>query len=178
MSFLFVALFFPPSTTHHISGILELNTPSTSSYPPPIRPVALINAFSSLPSVRRLLQTRDHQDAHELFLLLASAISDELSRLSKERRRDLGFAAPNLSLPTTHSRLPSSSGWNIYGARVWKGSRKGKEKEIMSPFDGLSANRRSCLKCGWCEAIRYETLGALDVAVPMSVSFITGLRIL
>lgn len=155
---------------------IELNTPSTSSYPPPLRPHALVDAFSALPSVRRLLSTRDHQDAHELFLLLASAISDELTRLAKERRRDLGFAGPiPLLTPTAATpagaSLASAVSWtSIPSGRVQTGSRKGKEREkILSPWEGLSANRRTCLKCGWCEGVRYETLGALDVAVPMSV---------
>jgi ubiquitin carboxyl-terminal hydrolase 1 len=127
-----------------------------------------VNAFSSLPSVRRLLSTREHQDAHELFLLLASAISDELAKLSNERQRDLGFAGPlAVTAMDGLKGLVVTSSNSMYLPT----SKKGKEKErIMSPWEGLSANRRSCLKCGWCEAIRYETMGALDVAVPMNVS--------
>lgn len=55
--------------------------------------------------------------------------------------------------------------------QVTLGRWRGKDKtRILSPWEGLSANRRSCLKCGWCEGIRYETMGAIDVTLPNSVS--------
>ena len=50
---------------------------------------------------------------------------------------------------------------------------KGEEKQrLLSPWEGLRAIRRNCLVCGWCEVIRHEVTGALDVTVPMSVSVV------
>lgn len=130
--------------------------------------------------MRRLLQTRDHQDAHELFLLISNAINEELKKLLKERRRNVGLPeildlAADLRTGKTsvvHSaRASPGPGYDEdFAAKTAHRRSKGKQAEVLSPWEGLSANRRSCLKCGYCEAIRYEVMGALDVAVPMSVS--------
>lgn len=148
----------------------ELNTPSSSFRPQPLRPYALVDALSTLPSVRRLLQTREHQDAHELFLLLTNAISEELGKLDVECRKDRGLAEIMQFRNVVLSQLKKDkSGGNLEHVPI--GRWKGKEKtRILSPWEGLSANRRSCLKCGWCEGIRYETMGAIDVTLPNSVS--------
>lgn len=129
-----------------------------------------MEALSALPSVRRLLQTREHQDAHELFLLLTNAISEELGKLDLERRKDRGLAEVMQFRKTVFAQsnginavLPD--GQNHIGR--WNGNEKNR---ILSPWEGLSANRRICLKCGWCEGIRYETMGAIDVTLPSSVS--------
>jgi ubiquitin carboxyl-terminal hydrolase 1 len=150
----------------------ELNTPSPSSRPHPLRPYALVEALSTLPSVRRLLQTREHQDAHELFLLLTNAISDELAKLDVERRKDKGLGEVLDFHKSVMQQLAvaKEGGTNEYNPM---GRWKAKEKtRILSPWEGLSANRRICLKCGWCEGIRYETMGAMDVTLPASVSAI------
>jgi ubiquitin carboxyl-terminal hydrolase 1 len=120
--------------------------------------------------VRRLLQTREHQDAHELFLLLTNAISDELGKLDLERRKDRGLAVA-MQLRTL-GLLQSNGvedGQPNGQKRVGRWSNNEKNR-ILSPWEGLSANRRICLKCGWCEGIRYETMGAIDVTLPSSVS--------
>lgn len=118
---------------------------------------------------------------------------EELVKLVAERRKDVGLAAAWKMVPSVRnsrsmsargesepasSPLPDSPGparqedvasmsSSVYRA---KGKERAMDQQVLSPWEGLSANRRSCLKCGYCEAIRYETMGALDVAVPMSVS--------
>jgi ubiquitin carboxyl-terminal hydrolase 1 len=122
-----------------------------------------------LPSVRRLLQTREHQDAHELFLLLTNAISEELGKLDVECRKDRGLAEVMQFRHAVLSQLKE---------HVPIGRWKAKEKtRIISPWEGLSANRRSCLKCGWCEGIRYETMGAIDVTLPNTVSSVIAISL-
>jgi ubiquitin carboxyl-terminal hydrolase 1 len=140
---------------------IELNTPC-SSRPAPVRPYHFIEALSQLPSVRRLLQTREHQDAHELFLLLTNAVAEELKSLEKERRIDRGLS---VILDGTKIQRDKDGNSNI---QVIKD--KGIEKErLLSPWEGLTAIRRNCLVCGWCEVIRHEVTGAIDVTVPMNV---------
>lgn len=108
---------------------------------------------------------------------------EELKKLLKERRRNIGLPEIlDLALDLrqdgkssiVHSARGASpaSGYDSNFAEKQQSQRrsKGKQAEVLSPWEGLSANRRSCLKCGYCEAIRYEVMGALDVAVPMSVS--------
>ncbi|GHJ88671.1 hypothetical protein NliqN6_5073 [Naganishia liquefaciens] len=146
----------------------QLNTPTTSFRPQALRPYSLVEALSTLPSVRRLLQTREHQDAHELFLLLTNAISDELGKLDLERRKDRGLAE---AMQLRKMRLAQQDDLNAKDSNGqthvgrWSGNEKNR---ILSPWEGLSANRRICLKCGWCEGIRYETMGAIDVTLPSS----------
>lgn len=148
----------------------ELNTPSASFRPQALRPYSLVEALSTLPSVRRLLQTREHQDAHELFLLLTNAISDELGKLDLERRKDKGLAVAmqfrNLGLVQSNGVENGQPNGHKHVGR-WSVNEKNR---ILSPWEGLSANRRICLICGWCEGIRYETMGAIDVTLPSSVS--------
>lgn len=153
----------------------ELNTPSASFRPQALRPYSLVEALSTLPSVRRLLQTREHQDAHELFLLLTNAISDELGKLDQERRKDRGLAEV---MQFRKMRLAQRDGLktgesNEHHVGRWNGNEKNR---ILSPWEGLSANRRICLKCGWCEGIRYETMGAIDVTLPSSVSLLASIE--
>ncbi|KAJ9093792.1 hypothetical protein QFC19_008168 [Naganishia cerealis] len=155
--------------TDALSVTLEqLNTPSSSSRPQPLRPYTLVEALSTLPSVRRLLQTREHQDAHELFLLLTNAISDELAKLDLERRKDKGLG----EVLDFRKAVLQQLAYAKQGAIIehnQMGRWRGKDKtRILSPWEGLSANRRICLKCGYCEGIRYETMGAMDVTLPSS----------
>ncbi|KAG7528648.1 hypothetical protein FFLO_06012 [Filobasidium floriforme] len=142
------------------STLQELNTPC-SSRPAPVRPYHFIEALSQLPSVRRLLQTREHQDAHELFLLLTNAVAEELKSLEKERRIDRG-----LSVILDGTKIQRDKDGN---STIQVIKDKGIEKErLLSPWEGLTAIRRNCLVCGWCEVIRHEVTGAIDVTVPMN----------
>lgn len=112
-----------------------------------------------------MLQTNDHQDAHELFLLLTSAIADELKKLEKQRRIDRG-----LPVMLTHAHVVKEQDGQT---KVRVTRDKGREKErLLSPWEGLSAIRRNCLVCGWCEVIRHEVMGAMDVTVPMNVGLL------
>ena len=101
---------------------------------------------------------------------MTNAISEELGKLDVECRKDRGLAEIMQFRDVILSQLEKDkSGGNLEHVSI--GRWKGKEKtRILSPWEGLSANRRSCLKCGWCEGIRYETMGAIDVTLPNSVS--------
>lgn len=110
-----------------------------------------------MPSVQRLLGTREHQDANELFLLLIGAMEDEVQKLEVEMRKDKGLAGieTKKSSSSSPSPIPSAS----------------PPTRLQSPWQGLSANRRNCMTCGYCESIRFEVMGGMDVSVPMSVSY-------
>jgi hypothetical protein len=100
-----------------------------------------------------------------LFLLLTNAVAEELKALEKERRVDHG-----LSMVLNRAQIHRDQD----GRRHIKiDKEKGEEKQkLLSPWEGLRAIRRNCLVCGWCEVIRHEVTGALDVTVPMSVSVV------
>jgi ubiquitin carboxyl-terminal hydrolase 1 len=49
-----------------------------------------------------------------------------------------------------------------------KGIRQ-KRRGLAMPWEGLMARQRVCKVCGWCETIRMDTLGGMELAIPQSV---------
>lgn len=139
----------------------DLNTPQTRQ-PPPLRPHALLRALHPLPQIRRLVSTREQQDAHELFVVLAEAISDEALKVATEVMRIRGMAEA-LSLQAYCSRK-GGGGMDPIGR-----AKKAKARGIAQPWEGLMARRRVCRRCGWCEAVRMDTLGGMELPVPLHV---------
>ncbi|KAG6831977.1 hypothetical protein H0H87_003121 [Tephrocybe sp. NHM501043] len=119
----------------------RLNKPKSSYHS--IRPIELIEVLSKQNEGRpsSLLNSREHQDAQELFQLLSECIKNEIAAVDKEGYRDRGFGG-----------LSQTSGTS---------------KEIgKSVFDGLTANRRSCVACGYTEAVMHFALDNWQLAVP------------
>jgi hypothetical protein len=136
-----------------LSGLLSslaLNIPRSSAKA--IKPIALINALSIDPEGRTnpLLCSREHQDAQELFQLVSECIKREATAVDKEGFRDRGLGAI--------SRTSGSSRHKNIGSTV---------------FDGLTANRRSCVVCGYTEAVMHFSFDNWQLAVPRAVSDIT-----
>lgn len=132
---------FITNKTQILIGTAGLNTPR-SSYTT-IRPVDLISVLSSQPDGRSnsLFNSREHQDAQELFQLLSECVKTETASVEKERARDRGFGD-----------LSQAADAN---------------KEIgKSVFDGLTANRRSCVVCGYTEAVMHFAFDNMQLAVP------------
>jgi ubiquitin carboxyl-terminal hydrolase 1 len=105
-----------------------------------------------------LFSSREHQDAQELFQLLSECIKNEAAAVDKEEYRDRGLGGLG---------LVTQGGSDIGG--------KGKEDSSggigKSMFDGLTANRRSCMECGYTEAVMHFAFDNWQLAVPrMSVS--------
>ncbi|KAG5648698.1 hypothetical protein DXG03_000044 [Asterophora parasitica] len=108
-----------------------------------IRPIELIEVLSKQNEGRpgSLLNSRQHQDAQELFQLLSECIKNEIAAVDREGYRDRGLGG-----------LSQASETN---------------KEIgKSVFDGLTANRRSCVVCGYTEAVMHFALDNWQLAVP------------
>lgn len=169
-----------PVTDALLDLLTELNTGHART-PPALRPHALIAALSALPQVRRLLATREQQDAHELFVVLAEAVSDEATKVAKEiaRTRGLGQAL-DFSPPT---REPSPSPPASISSSSWTSSRapsvaptvrapfRRPESGLAQPWEGLLARRRVCRRCGYSDVIRTDTLGGMELPIPRSVSW-------
>lgn len=123
----------------------ELNCPR-SSYAS-IRPMRLIEALKHpSPSVARnnsLMYSREHQDAQELFQLVSECIKTELAEVDKEGHRDRGLGGLSLDKSTPTNRDVGKS-----------------------VFDGLTANRRSCMECGYTEAVMHFSFDNWQLAVP------------
>ena len=130
-----------------LSPSLALNIPRPSAKA--IKPVDLINALSIDPEgrINPLLCSREHQDAQELFQLLSECIKREATAVDKEGFRDRGLGA------------------------ISKTSGSSRHKNIGSTvFDGLTANRRSCVVCGYTEAVMHFSFDNWQLAVPRTVS--------
>jgi ubiquitin carboxyl-terminal hydrolase 1 len=133
---------------------VDLNTPKP--HPTSLRPREIISALSNHSPGKHnsLFSSREHQDAQELFQLLSECIKDETAAIDKEGHRDRGLSG-------------------LGGKVTQDGKRSEKENigNVKSVFDGLTANRRSCMECGYTEAVMHFAFDNWQLAVPrMSVS--------
>lgn len=145
----------------------DLNTPQKRQ-PPALRPVALLHALQTLPAIRRLLSTREQQDAHELFLVLAEAVSDEALKVAAEVAQDRGLG----EILSLQGYVKDKAEKQAVAGRAGDGRKETRERTrgLTMPWEGLMARRRVCKSCGWCESIRMDTLGGLELALPLGVS--------
>ncbi|KAJ6464352.1 hypothetical protein C8R45DRAFT_840408, partial [Mycena sanguinolenta] len=131
-----------------IDLLAALNTPSPTAAQP-LRAVALVEALASTnlgasAKATALLASHEHQDAQELFQLLSECVREEGARVVREGARDrgLGFASA-LALPSARMELGTGP----------------------SPFDGLTATRRACVRCGYTAAIRHFAFDSVQLAL-------------
>ncbi|KAF6751450.1 hypothetical protein DFP72DRAFT_907057 [Ephemerocybe angulata] len=123
----------------------DLNTPR-SSYTS-LRPVDIIDVLTAQTKGRTnsLFYSREHQDAQELFQVVSECLRNEIAAVDKEGARDRGFGA--------------------------FAQREETAKEIgKSVFDGLTANRRSCVICGYTEAVMHFSFDSWQLSVPRLAS--------
>ncbi|KAG7097515.1 hypothetical protein E1B28_004858 [Marasmius oreades] len=143
---------------HHKAELLDVPTPvidalralchrlnTSHSKPSSIQPLDLISILSETSGrSNSLFVSREHQDAQELFQLLSERIKSEIFAIDKEGIRDRGL-----------------SGF----------SQATEVKELgKTVFDGLTANRRSCVVCGYAEAVMHFPLDNWQLAVPQMAS--------
>ncbi|KAF8526082.1 hypothetical protein JB92DRAFT_3093501 [Gautieria morchelliformis] len=146
-------------------ALSDLNTPTPR--PRVLRPVSVINALSGpVPGKQRsaLFASREHQDAQELFQLVSEAVKNEARAVDDELSRDRGLGelsrAPSEELDSGVSMTMTSVGRDKdAAAAVAKGV-----------FDGLTANRRSCVECGYTEAVMHFAFDNWQLAVPRMAS--------
>ncbi|OCF42880.1 ubiquitin carboxyl-terminal hydrolase 1 [Kwoniella heveanensis CBS 569] len=156
--------------------IRDLNTPQ-SRPPPALRPHNLLIPLQELPAVRRLLSTREQQDAHELFVVLAEAISNEAVKVAAEiaRVRGLGevlslqgyVSGKNDSKTALGKGSSSRAKARVKRGDVEGAKRRDKIRGIAQPWEGLMARRRVCQTCGWSENVRMDTLGGMELPIPL-----------
>ncbi|ORY33965.1 hypothetical protein BCR39DRAFT_517965 [Naematelia encephala] len=150
----------PTPVSDALSDVMrDLNTPSSRT-PIPLRPHALISALQPLPQIRRLLSTREQQDAHELFIVLAEAVSDEALKVASEVLRLRGLAEV-LTLQAYCVEKGFAGSRDAIGRE-----KKTKARGLAQPWEGLMSRKRTCRVCGWFEAIRLDTLGGMELPVP------------
>jgi ubiquitin carboxyl-terminal hydrolase 1 len=133
----------PPCLT---SGSADLNTPRSQKLA--LRPHGIVDALAAAEARHRrnaMMHSRQHQDAQELFQLLAEQLKAEAGAVRREARRDRGFALP-----------PS-----VYGDLAAEDAQLRR-----SVFDGLTANRRACVRCGYTEAVMHFGFDSWTLALP------------
>ncbi|RDX53725.1 cysteine proteinase [Lentinus brumalis] len=138
-----VVLDVPTPVIDSLRDLLHmLNTPSSS--PRSIRPVDIISALSNHDTGKHnsLFSSREHQDAQELFQLLSECIKSEAVAVAKEMQRDRGL-----------------------GGLTQKDHRASRDMS-KTVFDGLTANRRSCVECGYTEAVMHFPFDNWQLALP------------
>ncbi|OXB39993.1 ubiquitin carboxyl-terminal hydrolase 1 [Cryptococcus neoformans] len=145
--------------------IRDLNTPNKRP-PPALRPHNLLTALYPLPAIRRLLGTHEQQDAHELFLVLAEAVSDEVVKVAAEVAKVRGIGEI-ISLQGYLSGKNDGSGQPMRAGDMEGAKRRQRIRGVAQPWEGLLARRRVCQRCGWSEAIRMDTLGGIELPVPL-----------
>ncbi|PPQ76297.1 hypothetical protein CVT24_009145 [Panaeolus cyanescens] len=137
----------------------NLNTPKSNYHS--LRPHNIIDALASVktsPS-NSLFNSREHQDAQELFQLVSECIKREMTEVDKEGQRDRGIAGV-LDFGSTAVAGPSSP----LGQKDNTIDTRG--LGAKSVFDGLTANRRSCVVCGYTEAVMHFGFDNWQLAVP------------
>ncbi|KAJ6470745.1 hypothetical protein C8R47DRAFT_1023391, partial [Mycena vitilis] len=100
-----------------------------------------------------LLASHEHQDAQELFQLISECVREESARVGREGARDRGFGGA-LGL----------TGTGVNGKVATPGGSAG-EGVGVSPFDGLTATRRACVRCGYTAAIRHFAFDSVQLAL-------------
>jgi len=132
-------------------GCIALNTTS-SRKKASLRPEQIIRVLSKSGHKRgNLFTSREHQDAQELFQLISEALKEEALAVDREANRDRGLGAI-----TPQEDLP-----HIAFSQPTKSREPGK-----GVFEGLTANRRSCMVCNYTEAVMHFSFDNIQLTVP------------
>ncbi|KAJ7034338.1 hypothetical protein C8F04DRAFT_1349641 [Mycena alexandri] len=144
-----------------------------------------------------LLASHEHQDAQELFQLLSECVREEAGRVGREGGgRGIGVVALSSNSTSTSTSINStSSAWAgtstssiaFPAARgVGLAAAVGLDDDSRavgaensahandqiwhpppSPFDGLTATRRACVRCGYTAAIRHFSFDSVQLALDL-----------
>ncbi|UZJ56651.1 hypothetical protein CBS101457_005971 [Exobasidium rhododendri] len=142
-----------PVTDALFDLITELNRPLAKRSA--LIPRQLTDALSRLPqtNVGSFFYAHQQQDAHELLVLLTSAIDDEMKIIMSERRHSQRNKAVGLQAAVAPS-VPTMFCSSSYATTS------------TNPFRSLIAQRTACLDCGYVEAVRHYPADELSLAVP------------
>ncbi|KAI8141170.1 hypothetical protein BJV82DRAFT_179244 [Fennellomyces sp. T-0311] len=115
------------------------------------KPVDIVSVVSS-----RRINSRDQQDAQELFQLIMSAMDSE---------------AQSTALPTVVGGLMDALKPAVQPKRrSFFSSSYHVEHRLENPFTGLLASRLSCMQCGYTEAIRHFSFNNVQLTLPDTCS--------
>lgn len=162
-----------PVTDALFDTLHKLNT-GAATQPAAIRPIELLQALAPLPPIRRLLATREQQDAHELFVVLSEAVSDEANKVADGvglMGRGFGQAAKFiLSDNVSESQSSVSRGGSPGPLPPTRRAPIEVPKRLPSPLDGLLSRQRQCRVCSYLDPVRVDNLGGMELGIPQMVS--------
>ncbi|KAK6981642.1 USP domain-containing protein, partial [Favolaschia claudopus] len=139
----------PPPLSNSSSSTSPYSSSLTSGSAPTTSAASILSAFWSSGTnststaggaskkATALLASHEHQDAQELFQLLSECVREEGARVWRERGSASGFASSSLGL------------------------------DFGAPFDGLTATRRACVRCGYTAAIRHFAFDSVQLALDL-----------
>ncbi|KAI8328910.1 hypothetical protein BC941DRAFT_444062 [Chlamydoabsidia padenii] len=132
--------------------------------------------------------SRDQQDAHELFQIISSALTQEEEMQYKQQTPSL-FDVGTLRHLTAESEPLSASALDAFesssfssvgtfGGSMWSSfsvsaageSLYRRPRRPRNPFTGLAASKISCLKCGYTAPIRHHTFDNISLPVPQTAN--------
>ncbi|KAJ7167888.1 hypothetical protein C8R46DRAFT_1191891 [Mycena filopes] len=118
-----------------------------------------------------LLASHEHQDAQELFQLLSECVREEAGRVGREGGgRGLALASPNPNSNPAASTIAFPSGVGLAAALDDNTEHTNTDETWHpppSPFDGLTATRRACVRCGYTAAIRHFSFDSVQLALDL-----------
>lgn len=166
-----------PICASHTVAYIALNTPKTSYTS--IRPLHIIDTLThtnpdpllnnaNFSFTNSLMTSREHQDAQELFQLISECIKNESAAVDREHSRDrgLGFALTSLYDSDEDEEADARKMEKCHPSSDFRVSAASGSGKSTSPFDGLTANRRSCMECGYTEAVMHFSFDNWQLAVP------------
>jgi len=119
-----------------------------------------LSTLSQQNGLRSLVGAHQQQDSHELFILLASGISDEFENVLNEREKFRAEGYVGLKSAFQDEAEESTSNPHFNSAA---------SLSHLNPFASTIAQRTSCLKCGYSEAIRLFKNEEFSLNVPERV---------
>ncbi|KAJ2775936.1 ubiquitin-specific protease ubp1 [Coemansia nantahalensis] len=152
------------------------------------QPFAVMAALGS-----KGLNDREQQDAQEAFQLISTALSEERLTFASLQtpsllRADVAAALSQVSGPRPHvlavprglesvgtkglsrvkalMKLASLAGLPAEGQSLTYGRRA----VLQNPFTGLVANRLSCVRCGYTEAVRHFAFDNISLSLPVATA--------
>ncbi|KAI8983093.1 hypothetical protein BDB01DRAFT_142483 [Pilobolus umbonatus] len=126
---------------------------------------------------------RDQQDAHELFQIISSVLTNEEEVQYKEMATSLldatairGFTTndnesnDNYDTGSVCSFGTSASMWSSFSVCTVGGNLRPRRRTPRNPFTGLAASKISCVNCGYTAPIRHHTFDNVSLTVPQALS--------
>ncbi|GAA6009852.1 hypothetical protein JCM11491_000839 [Sporobolomyces phaffii] len=159
-----------PVTSALYTTLTALNTPSTSTRPPPLRPLLLATALAdSSETRRRLLRSSEQQDAHELWGMIRDAVEEESIRLDRIVQRERQARAGS-GLNEVFSLKRGGFEVGVEGLASGRGKGKNRDgqqnKRDNDPWFWLRSQRIKCMNCGYVRDTRHEGEELLMLNVP------------